>query len=212
MIRKKISDQRFFEVVVMVIESSFEKLEYENLLEIRKFGIPIGNLTSQLFANIYLNELDQFVKHKLKFRHYIRYMDDFLFLHTDKKYLGEIKEKTRNFLKENLELELHPKKAEIFPVRNGLDFLGYRLFYPASVRLRKGTVRRFIKRMKKYGKIGKDEKTVIQSLASWHGYAKHADSFALINALFVETRSSQGRLSLHDLQDYGQIDCFQKNL
>ena len=88
-------------------------------------GLPIGNLTSQFFANTYLNELDQFVKHRLKCRYYWRYMDDFVILHADKFRLIGWRNEISEFLKDNLRLELHPQKRLIRPARQGLDFLGY---------------------------------------------------------------------------------------
>ena len=152
-------------------------------------GIPIGNLTSQLFANLYLNELDHFVKRELKEKYYIRYMDDFLILGIDKKHLAVQKEKIREFLRDKLKLELHPRKAEIFPARetvssNGvnLDFLGYVLI-DGKRRLRKSTVKRFVKRRKRYARLlryGKMTKEFIEnSEKSWLGYAKFADSWGL---------------------------------
>jgi len=88
-------------------------------------GLPIGNITSQFFANVYLNELDQFVKHRLKAKYYLRYVDDFLLLHQSKEQLNEWRAQIGRFLKERLELALHPRKQRIFPVRQGIDFLGY---------------------------------------------------------------------------------------
>lgn len=112
-------------------------------------------------------------------------MDDFLFLHPDKRYLGKIKKESRNFLEKDLKLNLHPKKAEIFPISEGIDFLGYRIFYPTLVKLKKGTVKRFMKRMKIYRKNPEkfSPEKVAQSVASWRGYAKHAQSFALVKSL-----------------------------
>lgn len=149
-------------------------------------GIPIGNLTSQLFANIYLNELDQFVKHNLKIKHYIRYMDDLLFLNDNKKKLREIKKQVQEFLKDKLKLELHPKKANVFPINGGIDFLGYRI-YGSYRLLRKSTVKRFIKRTKIYQeKLKNDlisEEKFNQSLQSWLAYAKFAHSWQLRKSL-----------------------------
>ena len=90
--------------------------------------MPIGNLTSQLFANIYLNELDHFVKDRLKVKCYIRYMDDFVILDTDKEKLFCLRDLIKNFLNEKLKLNLHPKKSEYFPIIKGIDFLGYTVF------------------------------------------------------------------------------------
>ena len=88
-------------------------------------GIPLGNLTSQVFANIYLNELDQFVKHNFKFHKYIRYADDFLFLSTDRNKLLKLINPLEKFLEERLQLELHPRKITIRKLNWGIDFLGY---------------------------------------------------------------------------------------
>jgi len=160
-------------------------------------GIPIGNLTSQLFANVYLNELDHFVKRELHEKYYLRYLDDFLILGTDKKHLLEVKEKIKIFLRDRLKLELHPKKAEIFPIDpigkqasnwagRGLDFLGYVIL--GNLRfLRKSTVRRFMKKKRRYEamvKNGKLAETSFQNtLASWRGYANFSDSYKLMEKL-----------------------------
>ena len=91
-------------------------------------GMPIGNLTSQFFANVYLNELDYFVKNKLKCKYYIRYVDDFIILHESKEQLEKWKKEISNFLKEKLKIELHPQKSKIIPLSKGIDFLGFRNF------------------------------------------------------------------------------------
>ncbi|MFN3480894.1 MAG: reverse transcriptase domain-containing protein [Thermodesulfovibrionales bacterium] len=88
-------------------------------------GLPVGNLTSQFFANVYLNELDQFVKHTLKCRYYIRYCDDFLILNESPDRLKEIKEKIKDFVTERLNLSLNERYQSVMPVSNGIDFLGY---------------------------------------------------------------------------------------
>jgi hypothetical protein len=174
----------------------------EEIIRSNPSGIPIGNLTSQLFANVYLNELDHYVKRVLKEKYYIRYMDDFLILGTDKKKLAEDREKIKVFLQEKLKLVLHPKKSEIFPIdpstfldyaRNkalgagkGIDFLGY-VLKDGKRYLRKDTVKRFIKKKKKYsadlrsGKISAEDMKRVDT--SWRGYAKFADSYMLMKKL-----------------------------
>ena len=87
-------------------------------------GLPIGNLTSQMFANLYLNELDQYCKHKLKIHFYIRYMDDIIILHHDKKYLEEVKRKIAAFIGEKLNLQLNNKTC-IRPTSMGIEFVGF---------------------------------------------------------------------------------------
>lgn len=149
-------------------------------------GIPIGNLTSQLFANIYLNELDNFIKRELQARYYIRYMDDFLILDCDKKKLREMKEEIKKFVENKLGLKLHPKKATVSPINSGIDFLGYVVFENYKL-LRKSTVRRFIKRTRKYAKMVEQNKMSEEkfdaSIASWTAYAKFGDSWRLRNSL-----------------------------
>ncbi len=88
-------------------------------------GLPLGNVTSQLFGNIYLNELDQFVKHTLKERYYIRYCDDFVILHESSTHLENLVSLISHFLENNLHITLHPDKIIIRPLQQGLDFLGY---------------------------------------------------------------------------------------
>jgi len=145
-------------------------------------GIPIGNLTSQLFANIYLNELDQFIKHKLRVKHYIRYMDDFVILDVDKKRLAEYRSTIGNFVREKLALTLHPYKSTISPVRLGVDFLGYRIF-EHHTKLRKSTVKRFVKRTKLAQKSLENgnlkQEDFDMKLLSWNAYANHAQSWQL---------------------------------
>ena len=104
--------------------------------------MPLGNLTSQFFANVYLNELDQFVKHKLRIKCYIRYVDDFVILHECKNMLDKDKEEINNYLINNLKLELHPNKSKIISLRNGINLLGYRVFYYHKL-LRKSNKRKF---------------------------------------------------------------------
>ncbi len=88
-------------------------------------GLPIGNLTSQIFTNVYLNGLDQFVKHSLKAKHYVRFADDFALLSGSKSWLERQLPLIEAFLYEKLHIELHPKKVEFRPLHQGIDFLGY---------------------------------------------------------------------------------------
>lgn len=173
LIQKKIVDQKVLWVIKIILESSNKELDR---------GIPIGNLTSQLFANIYLNELDQFIKHRLRMKYYIRYMDDFLILDSSKKKLRQIKTEIREFLRNRLKLELHPRKANIFPIEKGINFLGYQNFKDYRL-LRKNTVKRFIKRTKVYQKRLNKELMSCEkfnnSLQSWIAYAEFGSSWRL---------------------------------
>jgi len=91
-------------------------------------GLPLGNLTSQLLINIYMNKFDQFMKHKIKAKYYIRYADDFVILSDDKQSLVDMLPKIKDFLEKELNLHLHPKKVSITTVASGVDFLGWVLF------------------------------------------------------------------------------------
>ena len=142
-------------------------------------GLPIGNLTSQLFANIYLNEFDEFLKHKLRAKFYIRYVDDFIIATKDRGYLVSLIEPIENFLKEHLRLDLHPVKRKIFYSRSGIDFLGY-FIKPYYKIIRFGNIKRFLRRINRYKKAGKWQEKKEQSLAAWMGYAGQGNSYNLL--------------------------------
>ncbi len=111
-------------------------------------GLPLGNLTSQLLVNIYMNEFDQYVKHKLKAKYYIRYADDFMFLSHEKQELEERLRYIVVFLRDELKLELHPHKVYIKTYASGVDFLGW-VHFPDHHVLRTGTKRRMFRRLAK---------------------------------------------------------------
>ena len=90
--------------------------------------MPLGNLTSQFFANVYLNELDKYIKHELKCKYYIRYVDDFVILHNSKEQIEIWKRDIDKFLKDRLKLELHRDKSKIIPLSRGIDFVGLEIF------------------------------------------------------------------------------------
>jgi retron-type reverse transcriptase len=110
-------------------------------------GLPLGNLTSQLFSNIYLNEFDKFVKHKLKIKYYIRYADDFVIFSEDKEYLKNLISKIREFLQNKLKLTLHPDKIFIKTLNSGMDFLGWVNFFDHRI-LRTSTKKRMLNKIK----------------------------------------------------------------
>ena len=148
-------------------------------------GMPLGNLTSQFFANIYLNELDYFVKHKLKAKYYIRYVDDFVILHVSKNQLENWKNEINNFLINELKLELHPDKSKIIPLSRGIDFVGFRNFYYFRL-LRKRNIRKIISKINEYNKGLMSENQLSESLQGWCAYAKWSNSFNLIMSLCLE--------------------------
>lgn len=112
-------------------------------------GLPLGNLTSQFFANLYLNELDRFIKHQLKVTYYIRYVDDFVLLGRTPDELQNYKEQIEKFLKDNLKLHLHFKKQQINRTRAGIDFCGY-VVWARSIVVRKRVVKAFLKKLNFY--------------------------------------------------------------
>jgi len=130
-------------------------------------GIPLGNVTSQLFANVYLHELDWYVKQRLGVRWYARYCDDFVIVHTDRAYLAKLAGVIGAFLNERLRLELHPNKVTIRSWGQGVDFLGF-VVRPHAVTLRTKTKRRMMARV------------TPDNLSSYLGICSHA------NARYVE--------------------------
>jgi RNA-directed DNA polymerase len=129
-------------------------------------GIPIGNLTSQLFANIYLNELDQFVKTKLKIKHYLRYCDDFIILSNHEHALKELAIEIELFIPSELRLKLHEDKVTIRKLSQGIDFLGY-VVLPFHTVLRTRTKKRMFRRVNK------------TNISSYSGLLEHCDSYEL---------------------------------
>jgi retron-type reverse transcriptase len=113
----------------------------------RKVGMPIGNLTSQIFANIYLNELDRFVKHSLKARAYLRYGDDFVVLENDLERLKFVRNETICFLVDTLKLQINPKSDKIMKVSHGLRFLGVKI-WPSGRTLNRRNLARVRERLK----------------------------------------------------------------
>lgn len=171
LILKKISDPDMVWLIDLIM-ASFEK-EKEKAL-------PLGNVTSQLFANVYLNELDQFAKHILKVKHYFRYCDDFIIVHKDRMVLEDAIPKIQRFLKENLALELHPNKVEIRKIKQGIDFLGY-VTLPHDVNIvRTNTKRRMIRKIKKAKKdLDREritEETFASIVSSYLGVLSHSRS------------------------------------
>jgi len=135
-------------------------------------GLPLGNLTSQLFANIYLNRFDQFVKHKLKAKYYIRYADDFVILSEDKEWLIQQINLIREFLSDNLDLELHPNKLFLRMVSSGLDFLGW-VNFPDHRVLRRATKNRMFRKLR--GNLSRESLNSYLGLLS-HGNARKLSS------------------------------------
>lgn len=163
----------------------------------RQKGLPIGNLTSQFFANLYLNELDYFVRFNLKAQFYIRYMDDFIIFENEKARLVEFKGKIRDFLEIKLALTLHEGKSQIYNTKCGIKFLGFRIFKNYR-RLTTDNVRRFKKKIKKFGyllnngKIG--EGKICDAVRCWVAHSSYANSNGLRLDLFNDLMVKNSRL------------------
>ena len=169
-VKKKVEDTKAIKLIENIIRS-FQKRNDK--------GIPLGNVTSQLFSNIYLNELDQFIKHNLKVKYYLRYADDFVILSGKRKYLQGLLPQINKFLDVNLKLQLHDQKVSIRRWSKGTDFLGYVIF-PYHTILRTKTKKRILKKIKERRReLSKgviDEKTFEQTLQSYLGVLKHCRS------------------------------------
>ncbi len=137
-------------------------------------GLPLGNLTSQLLANVYMNEFDLFVKHKLKAKYYVRYADDFVILSEDKTWLQELIPQIDSFLRRNLKLELHEDKIILKTLASGVDFLGW-VHFPDHRVLRRATRRRMLKRV--------EENPARETMSSYRGLLKHGNTRKLITTL-----------------------------
>ncbi|MDD5749661.1 MAG: reverse transcriptase/maturase family protein [Patescibacteria group bacterium] len=152
----------------------------------QKKGLPIGNLTSQIFANIYMNKLDQYIKQELKVKHYVRYTDDFIIVSDDKEYLKNILKPISKFLSNELLLQLHPKKVSIRKYSQGIDFLGH-IIFPYHKLIRANTKKRMIRKLELRRNEYEDDKitkyTYEQSLQSYLGVLSHANAYDFSNDL-----------------------------
>jgi hypothetical protein len=149
-------------------------------------GMPIGNLTSQIFANIYLSELDYFAKHTLREHYYFRYADDFLFLHPDREHLVDVCAKITDFVQEKIRLTVHPKKIVYRKYSQGIDWLGY-VLRPHYRVLRTNTKQRmFTKVHRKVEEFNAglcDEYSLDQTVQSYVGVLSHCEGHGLAEKL-----------------------------
>lgn len=145
----------------------------------RRKGLPIGNLTSQFFANYFLNPLDHFIKEQLRCKAFLRYVDDYALFSNSKHQLWDWKEKIINFLYD-YRLNLHPTRCQVYPTNVGYRFLGQIVFKSHRL-LPSANVRKFKKRMKKWGK--NPPENLQQRIASWIGHASQANTFGLLTSL-----------------------------
>jgi len=199
LIRKRIADPRLNAVIENIVRSYSEP-------DTPGKGLPIGNLTSQLFANIYLDSLDQWMKCRKRERWYARYMDDLVVVHPDKRHLQALRLDMERWLAENLALQTNHKTG-VFPIKHqgghGLDFLGYHL-WPDARRLRKASLRRLKRQLKQWqrqyadGEIGPAD--IRENLHSWVNHARHGDALPAVASLLKNTTFRRNRYdhSQHD--------------
>ena len=161
-LRRHLSDERTINLLQNIIES-FHSITPGK-------GLPLGNLTSQLLVNVYMNEFDQCTKHKLKMRHYIRYSDDFVFLSENRNHLLRILPYIEVFLRNQLKLSLHPDKVSIKTLASGVDFLGW-VHFPNHRVLRTSTKRRMLRALS-----GNPEDA---TLMSYRGMLSHGNAHKL---------------------------------
>lgn len=181
-LKKKIADPDTLWLLEEVIEGFVS--ECSDLFT-RK-GIPIGNLTSQLLANVYMNEFDQFIKKEMGVTHYARYTDDFVIVSNDKVYLQSLVPRIEKFLHDRLTLALHPEKVFIAKYTQGIDFLGYVIF-PNHKLLRKRTEKRVVRKLKYRVGLHKQEviskESLDQTLHSYMGILSHANTYRMSQEL-----------------------------
>ena len=213
-IKRHVEDEKFLFYVKIIIESYIETIIL-NPLTNKPTGMPIGNVTSQLFANVYLHDLDFYVENivKPKFRKesrdifYIRYVDDFVFLAKEKEVLIEIRNEILDFLKTNLKLSVSPKKLILNKTECGIPFLGYNIL-PNKLKIRNDTLRRFKKRIKNY-EIEKQ----INSLISFKGHCDLANPkliFQLSKLILLNNTNNIYKYSKQFFVLYGSETGFRK--
>ena len=180
-LKKRIADEK----VISLIKKILDNISQEH----KGKGMPLGNLTSQFFANVYLNELDYFIKHELKTPFYIRYVDDFAILHYSQEQLGRWKADIDKFLWSKLKIELHPDKSSIAPLSRGVDFVGFRNFYHYRL-LRKRNIRSMYYKVKEYSQGNNRFGSLFDSYKGWNAYARWANTFKLRNNVKLELISA----------------------
>ena len=176
--RKKIpeSEQDFLRILDMIVDSSPEG----------ERGLPLGNVTSQDFANIYLNEVDQFCKRYLGLKWYVRYMDDICIIVKDRETARDVLAKIRTYVKDHLDLELN-EKTHIYPLAQGINTLGFRI-HTTHLEVRnssKAAMKRRIKKIDEKVQSGRlTKKQAQQAVNAWLGHARHSNSYNLAKKIF----------------------------
>lgn len=144
----------------------------ENLIDSFPDGIPIGNLTSQVFANLYLNDLDHFIKRELKVHNYFRYMDDIVLLGSHKQELWSWAQAVREFAHRKEHLCFSEKKTIVYKVKNGVPFLGYWLFPDKQPQIQQRALQRFKNKLRERRLNALSESEVLDCIYGWYGHAR----------------------------------------
>ena len=170
-IREKVKDEN-------VLWLAQQILTYSSNSSVKGRGMPLGNYTSQFFANIYLNKFDYFVKHTLRIKYYLRYVDDFVILHKDKERLERYKRYIDEYLN-TLGLRLHSTKSRIIPLHEGVPLLGFRVFYHYRL-LKESSIRQLKRNLRIWRKDyiqGISYDIIAARLSGWLAHAEHGDTY-----------------------------------
>ena len=196
LIRRKVKCKETLWLIDKIVDNSNEQLSINRYFDgddlftpfERKRGLPIGNLTSQFFANVYLNHLDHFVKEKLGIKKYVRYVDDFALFGDDREFLQTARKRIEVFL-ETLRLQIHKVKSQLFETGIGANFVGFRVF-PTLIRVRSDNLRRARWRLRKmvenYQSGELNAEKIKECLRSWIAHLEHGDTFQLRSKIFTE--------------------------
>ena len=193
LVGRAIGDNRLLTLISVVLGTHHDSVRQEwpvgsELFDVELYpcGLPIGNLTSQFFANVYLNSLDHFVKHELRVKGYVRYLDDFVLFSDDRRVLTEQGQQIKKKLAE-LYLRMHPDKYRLVPTRCGVDFVGFVVRSDGRIRVRTATARRFQARFRlmrwEVGERKRAASSLTTSVKAWAAHVKHAHSEGLRRAV-----------------------------
>ena len=225
-LRRKIKCRPTQWLIETIIDSSsdlFPTIDYfpgDDLLTPleRRRGLPIGNLTSQFFANVYLSDFDHFVKEYLQCNKYLRYVDDFALFDDDWGYLHECRQQIEDYMT-TLRLRIHPIKSQLFETKHGANFVGFRVL-PHQIRVRNDNLRRGRRRLRQlqqgYASYSVSYKDLIQCLSSWDAHLQHGDTYRVRRALFDHTwfrrgslypKKAEGRRQKAEVASYNFLEC-----
>ncbi|QQS44889.1 MAG: RNA-directed DNA polymerase [Acidobacteriota bacterium] len=195
-VRRKIKCRETLWLIETIIDASNPQEEVEAYFDgddlftpmERRRGLPIGNLTSQFFANVYLNGFDHFVKERIGAKKYVRYVDDFALFSDDHEFLFDARSRIEQYLT-TLRLQIHPVKSQLFETRHGANYMGFRIFHD-RIRVRTENLRRSRQRLrdlqKSYAMGEIDVEDVTQSIRSWIAHLEHGDTWNLRSHVFAK--------------------------